>query len=128
VLVVAVYCIRDEDGSDKLVSECRDTDSDDGRHVIVTQVLGLNAEDEEADEGAEEARVGEPETVLRSHGPRSSQLGGSTPHEEIRTVAADLLADDGTDDHPEELETDLLGVEVEFRREELRDLDGEEHR
>ena len=51
---------------------------------------------------------------------------GTAIDEDVGKRSTKLLADDATNNDTQKLQTDLLGIEAEFRDEDLRDLDGKE--
>lgn len=120
----AVNRIGDHHGGDKLVSHSANGSANDGRDVPVSARRCLRADQEHnhTNDGQREAEITEPETELGLS--LAVNTAGSTAHPEIGQHAAHLFANHGADDHTQELEAQLLGVQLELLLEQLRHFDG----
>lgn len=88
-------------------------------------MLKTNAEKDQANHSKQESKVAEPKPVFRSGA--TAKLLGAPVHPKITGPTAKLLANDQTDEDTEELQAELLRVEFELWKEELRDFHGEEN-
>lgn len=122
-LLMTVDSIGDQDGSDDLVSDGGNGGTDEGCDVPLLGVIGLNEEDNVADDTEEETRVAKPETVFRQRTVTSRHLASLALHPEIGQNTSELFTNDSTDDDTGKLIANLLSVEVVLFLEELRNLD-----
>lgn len=83
--------------------------------------LRANQEHNHTDDGQREAEIAEPETVFGLG--LAVDATGATTHPEVGEYTTHLLANDGSDDHTQELETQLLGVQFELLFQQLGHLD-----
>ena len=93
--------------------------------LALGSLLEANAEDDDTDHGKDETHVAEPKSILRLG--TSAKLLSTLVHPEITDPATELLANDKTDHDAEELKAELLRVQAEFRKEQLRNFDSEKH-
>lgn len=85
----------------------------------------LDKEDNNTDNGQKKAAIGQPQSPFGRRA--GADLFGTAIHPSIRHEATNLLPDQSADQHGYVLETHLLGVEMERRAEELRDLNGDHY-
>lgn len=125
---MAIYRIRHEHRRNDLISARPNTNPNDGRNIPVHagRLLQAHAKNNQPNDDEHEAKVGDPQPVLWRRPQPVAELLGLAVEPPVAEGTAELLADDGADDHAEELEAQLLRVEAEFRDEDLRDFDGEE--
>lgn len=118
----AVNGICDHDGGDKLVSNGTNRSTDDGCDIPVStrRCLRAHQEHNHTNDGQREAEIAEPETELRLG--LAVDTTGSTTHPEIGEYAPHLLTDHRADDHTQELEAELLGVQIELLLQQLGHL------
>lgn len=93
--------------------------------LAIGSLLQTNTEEDQANHGEDKSNVRKPESVLRSR--TSAKLLGALVHPEIADPATNLFANDETDHDAEELKTELLGVQAELGKEELRNFDSKEN-
>lgn len=123
----AVNGIRDHHGRDQLVTNGSDGGANDRSHIPVAggRGLGANQEHDNANDGQSEAKVAQPEAELRLG--LAVQPPRPPVHPLIGHEAAHLLADERSDDHTQELQAQLLGVQLELALQQLWHLDGRQN-
>lgn len=121
---VAVNGIGDVDGGDNLVTRSGDSSTHDGSDVpLVSSLAHLHRKYNNTTDGQSVTNVAQPQTVLVGWSLASRFLAHK--HPAIGNQTADLFTDHGTENDPQELKTDFLGVEAELLGHDLGDLNGE---
>lgn len=117
-----VHRVGSQHGGDHLVSEGGDTSSH-NRSDRPLSLFGLLSTDEEDDisrDRQEKSDVAQPQPVLGCGLLLDATCTGV--HPDIRHHSAQLLTKQRTNDQSDELQSQLLGIQLEFALEQLRDL------
>ena len=126
-LAVAIYSIGHQDSRNDLVSNSCNSRTNNRCNIPVKgwSLLNADQEDHNSTDSEQITRIAEPQSEFRLG--TLLDLALAAIHPEVRQRTAKLGTDEGAHDHADELETKLLGVEVELFAEELRGLDRDQN-
>lgn len=122
---IAIHGVRDVDGRDDLISCGGNGCSYDGRHIPrLASFVQLDCEHDNPTDSQGVANITQPQTIFWRWVLALALL--APPHPPIRDQPSNLLPQDRSNNHAQELQADLLGVKAKQFGEDLRDFDGED--
>ena len=122
---MTIYRISNQHRAYNLIPEACNRKPYNWSHVVQVDLICLNSEYHKAANYRCKPDIREPDAVLRFDLVRATRLCPLTAHPKA-AAPGQLLTEDRADDEANKLQADLLGVEAEFRREDLGDLHGAE--
>ena len=119
---MTIYRISNQNRAYNLIPEACNRKPYDWSHVVRVDLICLNGEYYKAANYRCKPDICEPDAVLRCDHVRSTWLRPLTAHPKVAAAPSQLFTEDRADDEANKLQADLLGVEAEFRREDLGDF------